>query len=256
MNIVILGTGNVAYQFGKAFAKSGHSILQVYSRKKANADALASALKSSATTDLGRINTEADLYVIAVADRAVGEIVAQLPPSLRGIVVHCSGATPMDILSSCESYGVIYPAQSIRKEQANFSLEHIPFGIEGNSPKITNVLLSFMLEHSKASFRCNSEQRLALHVAAVFVNNFANALFGIGHEILDQASLPFDLLKPIILETARKVMDNPPQVVQTGPAKRGDLETMKKHLDFISGKPDWVKIYQDLSREISSRKDS
>lgn len=253
MKIVILGSGNVATQLGKAFLGQGHDVAQVYSKTEANAQALASVLGSRATTLLAEVKTDADLYLLAVSDQAIAEIAEQLPAHLSGIVVHCSGATAIDVLQDFQRYGVVYPPQSLTKH-GPVDLASIPFGIEGNTANTADQLMAFMRPISQASFPCSSPQRLALHTAAVFANNFANSLFQISYDILKENNLSFDLLRPIILETAQKVQAHEPRTVQTGPAQRGDLLTIEKHLQFISKNSNWVKIYQQLTEEITSKK--
>ena len=76
----------------------------------------------------------------------------------------------------------------------------------------------------------NSDQRKALHLAAVFVNNFTNQLYRVAHEITESEGVEFDILKPLILETAQKVQTMSPYMAQTGPAKRNDKNTIKRHL--------------------------
>lgn len=253
MTVIILGSGNVATHMGKAFHNLGHQILQVYSRNKASAIALASVLNAEAVDTIENITDKADLYFIAVADQAIKQVVDQLPEPLKGIVVHCSGATDINILAHFPLHGVIYPAQSLRKDVPT-PLENIPFGIEGSDTDTTDRLLQMMQNISAGSFLCNSTQRLALHIAAVFANNFSNVLYQIAYDILEEQNLSFDLLKPIILETAQKVQNQIPKDVQTGPSARGDMETIQKHLQFLMKTPHWLKIYQQLTEEITRNK--
>ncbi|PRD52672.1 Rossmann-like and DUF2520 domain-containing protein [Sphingobacterium gobiense] len=253
MNIVILGSGNIASHIGKAFHTLGHQILQVYSRNWANAHALASVLNADALDTIEEITDRADLYFIAVTDQAIQQVADQLPEPLHGIVVHCSGATDINILAGFPLHGVIYPVQGLSKD-VTASLRDIPFGIEGSDQKIADSLLRLTRHISAKPFLCNTEQRLALHLAAVFANNFSNVLFQIAYEILKEQNLTFDLLKPIILETAQKVQKQIPKDVQTGPAKRRDMETIQKHLQFLMKTPHWLKIYQELTQEITRKK--
>ena len=252
MRIVILGSGNIATHIGKAFHTCGHDMVQVYSRNKTHAHALASVLAADVVA-IEDVIDDADLYVIAVADAAIEQVVSQLSETLAGTVVHCSGATHMNMLDKFRHYGVIYPLQSLRKD-VDTCLENIPFAVEANTESETNRLLELMQPLSPLSFLCNSEQRLALHVAAVFVNNFSNILFQIAYDILQGQQLSFDLLKPIILETAQKVQNQLPFEVQTGPAQRGDIQTIQTHLQFLTKSPHWLKIYQQLTEEITRNK--
>lgn len=253
MDLVILGSGNIASHLGKAFHAQGHRILQVYSRNKANACALASILNADAVTTVGEVTVDTDLYIIAVPDHAITEVAAQLPQVSSAIIVHCSGATDITALDRFSFRGVIYPVQSLNKE-IETSLQNIPFGIEGNNTETAMRLLTLMQRISPPSFLCNSKQRLALHVAAVFANNFSNTLFQVAYDILKEHNLPFDLLKPLILETANKVQLAVPKDIQTGPALRDDTETIQKHLQFLTKSPNWLTIYQQLTEEIIRNK--
>lgn len=253
MNIVILGSGNAATHFGQAFQQLGHQIVQIYSKTKANADALAFALQCTGTDDLSQLLRNADLYLIAVSDEAIPTLVETMPQDINGIVVHCSGATDMATLNRFRNYGVIYPPQSLSKNKTvDFSL--IPFCVEGSDTSIANSLLQLARTFSSRSILCNSQQRLAIHLSSVMVNNFSNILYQFAYELLEEHNLSFDLVRPIILETAEKVQNHVPITVQTGPAIRGDEATQQKHLKFISNKPDLQQIYQLLSHQITKRK--
>ncbi len=250
MTIVILGSGNVASHLARALYHNGHQIIQTYSRQSANAKALADAVNAIPISDLKDMDCNADIYVIAVSDSAIPEIITDMPNPTKGIVVHTSGATPIDILNRFSKYGVIYPAQSISK-QIEIDMSLIPIGIEADSKETSLFLSQLLTPITPHIFPCDTRQRLALHVAAVLVNNFANALFNMAQGILEREQLDFSLLRPIILETANKVQNYLPSEVQTGPASRNDLGTINKHLQFLSYSNELTEIYQHLSTFIT-----
>ena len=249
MKIVLIGSGNIATHLAKSLFAQRHDIAQVYSKSSANAKALADVVGASFTCAIHDVNTDADLYIIAVRDEAISEIVIALPSTLSGIIVHTSGATDVLVLDKFKKYGVIYPPQSLNKSVPT-DLSTIPFGIEGNNADVTKLLTDLMMSIAPKTFICDSKQRLALHISAVLVNNFSNALYQMAYDILGQQNLSFDLLKPIILETANKVQSHTPKDVQTGPAIRKDMLTINKHLDFLSHSEEQSKIYQYLSNFI------
>ncbi len=249
MNIVLIGSGNVAHHLGVGWQAGGHRIVQVYSRNADHAKRLADVLHCDATDSLAAISPNADLYLLAVTDQTLPELVQQLPISWKGIIVHCSGATALGILDRWKNYGVIYPPQSLSKDVPT-DLSCIPFAIEGNTQAVTNYLIQQMSAIAPLSFEANTTQRLALHLGAVFANNFSNAMYQIAFDILAAQQLSPDLIRPIILETARKVQQHVPADVQTGPARRNDVLTMKKHLDYLKQEPDWQTIYQIISQFI------
>lgn len=252
MRIVIIGAGNIATHLAKGFHSLGHEISQVYNRTSANAKALADVVSSQAIDEINQIITNADLYIIAVSDSSIAVIIDQLCADLNGIVVHTSGATPLSILSKFHNSGVIYPPQSLNKN-IDYNLSAIPFAIEGSDATVSHDLLTLMQSLSMRSFLCNTQQRMALHVSAVFANNFTNALFIIANSILEKEDLSFDLIKPIILETAQKVQNNSPAQVQTGPAIRNDKTTIESHLEFLSYSNNLSEIYQLMTNLIIKR---
>ena len=252
MKIVIVGSGNIATHLAKALYAAQHTITQIYSRTLANAQALANVFNSTAIDNLQNIDTQSDIYLIAVSDSAIATVVSDLPENLQGIVVHTSGATELNVLSKFQNSGVIYPPQSINKS-IETDLALIPFGIEGNTPENFEILFKCIQGIAPKTFPCNSKQRLALHLSAVIANNFSNALFQMAYEILAKENLDFELIKPIIKETVLKVQNHLPMQTQTGPALRGDYNIIDKHLQFLSQSPEESKIYQLLTDFIIKR---
>ncbi|MGJ1264672.1 Rossmann-like and DUF2520 domain-containing protein [Sphingobacterium spiritivorum] len=254
MKIVILGSGNVANHFALRFDQLGYQIVQVYSRHKANAQALALRFNAIATDDLNTVDPLADLYVIAVSDEAIPEVAAHLSNDINGIVVHTSGATDLSILQAFMHSGVLYPVQSISKNiETDFT--QIPIGVEASSTSTMESLWKIAKALSHRAFECNSKQRMALHVSAVIVNNFSNILYQLSYEMMQDNNLSFELLLPIIQETAKKVQNKPPIDGQTGPAIRNDNITINKHLNFLRENPPLQTIYQQLTLEIAKRRD-
>lgn len=252
MNIIVIGSGNLATHFARAFHQHGHNIQQVYSNTSANAQALADVVSAQAIDQVDEIDLDADLYLIAVTDKIILEVIHQIPQSIKGIIVHSSGATSINVLEKFEKSGVLYPPQSMNKN-VDLDLSLIPFGVEGSDEGTTDILLNFIRQIAPKSFLCNSHQRLALHVSAVLVNNFPNALYQMAETILANENLSFDLLKPIVMETAQKVQNHPPKQVQTGPAVRNDLNTINSHLQFLSYSKELSQIYQHLTDFITKR---
>lgn len=252
--IVLLGSGNLASQLGPALLRSGAELVQVYSRRITNARKLAKQMGCPATNKVEAINTKADLYIFAISDGAIQgvaeKLAEQLPKKGKFIFAHTSGATPQLVFKGLvKNYGIFYPLQTFSKDRpADFST--IPFCIDGNLKSVRTNLTKLAKTLSPTVSLITDEQRAVLHVAAVFVNNFTNALFGVGKEIIDEHNIPFDLLTPLILETAKKIQKNAPLTMQTGPAKRGDQKTIQKHQALLKNRPDLTTLYQKLSELI------
>ena len=249
MRITIIGSGNVATHLAAAFKNAGHAIVQVYSRDMQNASLLAYHVKAEAIDSLEQINPETDLFVIAVKDDAIEPIAAELA-KYNKMIVHTSGATSLQILQKhAQNVGVFYPLQTFSKtRELNFNT--VPLCIEGADDKIASTLNELAYTVSQNVYRVNSEQRKTLHLAAVFACNFPNYLYHMSQQLLTEKQLPFDLLRPLILETAEKVQEHLPADVQTGPAVRNDEKTMASHLEQLQENPDLQAIYKLLSQGI------
>lgn len=247
IRITLIGSGNVAQHLIKAFAKSEVvEIVQVFSRKK---ETLASLIDFDKIVNDFESLKEADLYIIAVSDKAISEVSKQLPFQNR-VVVHTSGAASLDVLDPKNRKGVFYPLQTFSKnKEIDFST--IPMCLEAENTFDFRVLETVAKSISNAVFAINSDQRKALHVAAVFVNNFTNHLYQIGQEICDEHKVPFEVLKPLIQETAEKINTLPPIDAQTGPAKRHDSTTIDAHLEYLSNE-NQKNIYKILTQSIQN----
>ncbi len=249
MRITIIGSGNVATHLAAAFKNAGHVIVQVYSRELQNASLLAYHVKAEAIDDLTRINSDTDLFIIAVKDDAINDVAAALAKHQK-LIVHTSGATSLDILlAQTNQAGVFYPLQTFSKTR-ELDFRTVPLCIEGRDESITTKLEDLARTISNNVYRINSDQRKTLHLAAVFACNFPNYLYHIAQQLLEQKQISFDLLRPLILETAQKVQDHLPADVQTGPAIRKDEKTMEAHLQLLHQQPHLQQLYQLLSQGI------
>jgi len=249
MNVVCLGAGNVATHLAIALKAMGADIVQVWSHDFKNAEILAALTKARAFHNWKNLDRNADCYIIAVKDDAIPAIAAQLL-DVKGIVVHTSGATPItSLVGTGSGYGVLYPLQTFSKSKA-VNLTLVPFCIEADRPETLEKIDAIAHLLSTSVAEVDSEQRKVLHVAAVVAANFTNHLYHLSAQLLEQHQLKFDLLKPLIMETAEKVQSALPVNVQTGPAVRNDQVTMQRHLELLDGSANLQQIYQSLSESI------
>lgn len=250
MNIVIIGTGNVATVLGKKLVSAGHHIVQVVGRNVAPAGQLATMLGSTSVNTLSAINKNAPFYLIAVNDSAIANVAKQL--SLPGsIVVHTAASVSKKILKSIsKQYGVFYPLQALNKEKTE--IPEMPVYVDAVNEETLEILIDLGKTISENVSQASDEDRLKLHVAAVFCNNFTNHLLALAENYCKQENLNFELFKPLIKETATKVMDASPAKVQTGPAVRHDQLTIQKHLEILNAYPSTQKLYKLITESIQS----
>ncbi|MBK5214184.1 MAG: DUF2520 domain-containing protein [Flavobacteriaceae bacterium] len=239
INVVFLGFGNVnSHLFDALYKRKEVAVKQVFNR---NYIKLISPYENIPFTDDVSKIEDADVYIIGIPDDAISAFSESMPFQNR-LVVHTSGGVAMDALSNKNRGGIFYPLQTFSK-QRKVDFKNIPICIEAENSKDLKLLRSLGETISGNVVEISSEKRAKLHLAAVFVNNFVNHLYQIGSEILDKESLPFDLLKPLILETASKIETLSPNEAQTGPAKRNDIKTIEKHLHLLDDS-EYVKFYE------------
>lgn len=245
IRVTIIGSGNIAFHLAKAWHKSKKvKVGNVIGRnQKSLAEFKQFANVSSDFSSIG----SADVFLIAVSDEAIGLVSEQIPQG-DYLVLHTSGAANLQTISDKHRRGVFYPFQSFSKN-STFNYAEIPFLLEANTDRDRELLVQLAESISQNHQFLDSGQRLKLHLAGTFVNNFTNHLFQIGFELCQVNNLSFELLKPLIRETADKIMRIHPKEAQTGPAKRNDRETVEKHLALLpEGK--FKEIYKLITSSI------
>lgn len=251
MRVVIIGSGNVATDLGRLIKGAGHEILQVLSRHIDHARELARELDVGYTDYNGSINTGAGLYIIAVSDNGLYELNSLFHLGNK-LVVHTAGSVSKEVLKGISlNYGVLYPLQSLRKEMLPNS--GIPLLVDGNSAETITLLEDFARTISATVSKANDEERLKLHVAAVIVSNFTNHLYALAEDFCREEHVDFNMLIPLIRETAERIATHSPATVQTGPALRNDMITLDKHLRLLEGHKKLKNIYLKLTDSIMSR---
>ena len=248
IKIVLLGAGNVGTHLCRALQnKEGLEIIQWYNR---SLNSLEKELVQFAVTQNLNDIIEADLYIISVSDTAIPAISKALEGK-NGLIAHTAGSIPMEVLGEHQNHGIFYPLQTFSK-QKEVDFNQIPLCLEANQPENLNLLKKVAQSLGGPVHLIDSAQRKALHVAAVFVNNFTNHLYTIGEELCKAHKVPFSVLQPLIAETADKIKHLPPSAAQTGPAARGDQKILKDHLQYLT-KESHQKLYQLISASIQQQ---
>ncbi|AUD04738.1 Rossmann-like and DUF2520 domain-containing protein [Spirosoma pollinicola] len=263
MEISFIGAGNLAWHLAPALENAGHHINEVYSHQLKHARQLVSNLYDAHThSELNFADSPSHLFVLAIPDDALESVCSQLVLPENAIVVHTSGARPLQSLAHWLAIysdvpvrtGVFYPLQTFTKGQSFMQFDEIPLCIEATDSTTEDTLVQLGQEISDIVYIITSEERRTLHVAAVFASNFTNHLLTLASELTMQDGLDFDLLRPLITETFRKgLAASNPADVQTGPARRGDLTTIETHLAYLSNQPKLAEIYQLLTNSIRNQ---
>jgi predicted short-subunit dehydrogenase-like oxidoreductase (DUF2520 family) len=251
-SVALIGSGNLAWHLAPALDNVGYAVREVFSRKRKNAVALADRLyQASAVTELDFSNSPARIFIMAVSDDAIAEIVKDLTLPADSVLVHTSGSQPLGVLGDYATprTGVFYPLQTFTKNR-KVDFKDIPFFIEASDPTTEKALLAMAKTLSKKVTKITSAERKALHVAAVFASNFTNHMLTLSKEIMINNNLNFDHLKPLIAETLNKSLEIGPENAQTGPARRGDLEILDQHMELLTHDAVVSEIYKLVSQHI------
>ena len=271
MKIVLIGAGNLATHLGKALHAAGHDMVQVFSRTMQSAETLASLLDAEPLTDIAQVRDDADVYIFSVKDSALVQLVAQLcrheadglgedgavnalRKAKKGeherVFLHTAGSMPLSVFKGmAQHYGVLYPMQTFsRQREVDFSI--IPCFVEANDEFAQKQIEGLAREISGRVYELSSEDRKYLHLSAVFACNFANHCYAISQELLEEHGIPFDVMLPLINETAAKVHEMKPKDAQTGPAVRYDENVIGKQSKLLENHPHFKKVYDSMSKSI------
>jgi len=251
LKLAFVGCGNVAWHLAPALENAGYRVHKIYSRHAAHARALQQRLyQANVITALDFSDGQTDLIFLTVADRAIEPVASRLIVSEKTAVVHTSGSQPIERLQGVQSkyIGVFYPLQTFSQTK-KVTFEDIPILVESPSKPVRRILTEVASALSKKMLVVNAERRMMIHLAAVFACNFTNHMFKIATEILAGSNLGLDFLRPLIAETLNKSLEIGPGQAQTGPARRGDLEVLDRHMAYL-GEGDYADLYRIISQQI------
>ena len=254
MRIVLIGAGRLATNLGVALRKAGHDVPCVYSRTLESAQTLTAIIGGEAVNDIGHIPLQADVFIVALKD----DVLADMLPLItcgreHQLFVHTAGSMPMSMWQGLTThYGVFYPMQTFSKERlVDFS--EISVFLESSDKETMQKIRQLAESITAHIYELDSDGRKVLHLAAVFACNFVNHCYALSSDVLERCGLPFDVMLPLIDETARKVHELSPQQAQTGPAVRYDQNVMDMQAAMIADNPLMEDIYRKLSFSIHQK---
>lgn len=250
MTFTIIGTGNIAWFFGKRLAAGGHRCKGVFGRNADAARELADALLSNKAGNIKELNDDdADVCFIAVSDHAIAEVAQQLKLT-KTVLIHVSGAQPLNIISAgAKDHAVLWPIYSILKNNMP-THRNVPCAWEASSDRAKRFVLEMGHAITDNLFEARDEQRKWLHLAAVMTNNFINHLLSINEQICKENNLPAAVLQPLIVQTFERVKQSSPKTIQTGPAIRNDKGTIEQHQQLLANHPQLLHIYNAMTGSI------
>lgn len=256
-SVVLIGCGNLSWHLAKQFSQQPNLALTVVNHQDhAALPAFKKQFKASTVIGLVKVPANADFYVLCISDTAIKEVLQVLKiKNPKAILLHCSGSTSINVFKGhLQACGVLYPLQSFSKDvEVNWTTT--PILLEASTSAAFKAIKALAAGLGTSIHAINSERRLQLHLSAVLVNNFTNALYTSADEHLKAAGFKsdFDLLKPIIQSGIDKVQELAPINAQTGPAKRNDKKTINKHLGLLKQEKQLKKVYKELTKLIRTQ---
>lgn len=248
--VSFIGAGNVGFHLAYALHTAGVNVLEIYNRSENNGKQLANKVEAKYVDAIQKLSDKADLYIIAVKDDVIEDVAIQFPFHNK-LLVHTSGSVSIDVLQQQKYSGVFYPLQTFTKE-AKLNFKDVNLCVEGSNSNIENKLLALGKQLSHTVKVITSEERLKLHLAAVFACNFSNFMQVIANDIVNEQQ--YELLKPLIKETFEKLTVSSPFHNQTGPAIRNDEAVLAKHNTILTtNNPEYRNLYLVISEAIKNK---
>jgi len=250
--IILIGAGNLAWHIGPALQDAGYTILQVYNRSVEPAKMLAESLGVKWTMDAESMDPQAEILLFCITESAIPEIFCRIESKKKPMMVHTSGSVPMDVFQGiAREYGVLYPLMTFTKGRS-LNFHSVPVCIEGNTSGSNAILEKMARGISNRVYKIDSKQRMVLHLAGIVASNFSNHMFHLSSDFLEDKGIDFELLKPLIKETASKALEMDPAAAQTGPASRNDADIIRDHIDLLKDNPELQKLYTFVSDSITN----
>lgn len=253
--VSFIGSGNLAWHLAPALDNTDFPVKEIYSRNPSHAAALVERLyEAEVKASLDFSTSSSRIFIIAISDDALEEIVQEIILPDDAFLIHTSGSQPLMVLgyAATQNLGVFYPLQTFSKDKT-VEFRDVPVFIEGANATTEKLLRAMASTLTETVITIDSFERKALHVAAVFASNFTNHMLLVAQDIMKENSLIYDWLKPLIAEMINKSLSIGPENAQTGPARRGDLEILDKHLEFLQDNPPAAELYKIISQSIIDR---
>jgi predicted short-subunit dehydrogenase-like oxidoreductase (DUF2520 family) len=253
--VSFIGSGNLAWHLAPALDNADFPVQEVFSKNPAHAAMLVERLyEADVKASLDFSTSSSSIFIIATSDDAIEEVVQEIILPDDAVLLHTSGSQPLTILgyAATQNLGVFYPLQTFSKDK-KVEFNDVPVFIESANATTDKVLRAMGTALSKNVLPINSFERKALHVAAIFASNFTNHMLLVAQDIMKENGLVYDWLKPLIAEMINKSLSIGPENAQTGPARRGDLEILDKHIEFLHDNPPAAELYKVISQHIIDR---
>lgn len=253
--VAFIGSGNLAWHLAAALDNTEYAVREVYSRNPTRAEQLVERLyEAEVKASLDFSTSACGIFILAVSDDALQDVVREIVLPEEAVLLHTSGSQPLEVLryAATTHIGVLYPLQTFTRDVA-VDLSEVPIFVETANPATSDIVMAMANALSDNVVKITTPDRLALHLAAVFASNFTNHMLFLAQEIMKENSLSYDWLKPLIATMISKSLQIGPEYAQTGPARRGDFETLDRHMSLLQEDEATAEVYRVVSQDIVDR---
>lgn len=253
--VAFIGSGNLAWHLAAALDNTEYAVREVYSRNPTRAEQLVERLyEAEVKASLDFSTSECGIFILAVSDDALQDVVREIVLPEDCVLLHTSGSKPLEVLryAATSNIGVLYPLQTFTRH-VEVDLSEVPLFVETANPGTHTIVMNMARALSGTVVKITTPERQALHVAAVFASNFTNHMLYLAQEIMKENSLSYDWLKPLIATMITKSLQIGPENAQTGPARRGDFETLDAHMTLLQDDDATAELYRVISQDIVDR---
>jgi len=248
-SISFAGAGRVASALCSQIYDAGYKIDLIVSPGEENGRSLALSCQAS-WSPVPEYPESSDIIIVSVPDHALKDVLANLRCRTDALVVHTAGSFGLEVFpASIKVKGVFYPLQTFSRER-KVEFTDLPILLESSDKQSTVILEELASSLGGKTWFVNTDQRIMLHLAAVFICNFTNHMLTRGKQVAEKAGIPFEIFYPLLNETMSKAMEIGPEKAQTGPAVRNDHNTIEKHIGLLSFSPELEKIYSEITMAI------
>lgn len=258
VTVALIGAGSLAHALGPALKSAGYKIEAVAHRNnpasRKRAAAMAKRLKTKAVS-LDQITPASQIIWLCHTDDALAEtarLLSQKPGWKNKIVLHSSGALTSDVLAPLRQAGAhaasLHPMMTFVLGTTP-RLADVPFAVEGDRRAVLaarQISRAFKAE----VFEIKKEAKVLYHAFGSFSSPMVVATLVTAERVGKAAGLTGKqmraIMRPILLQTVGNYLQGGPSAAFSGPIKRGDLDTVRRHLENLKHVPGATEVYRAL----------
>ena len=263
-SFALLGASRTGIALAFHLDKAGFEPLFLWNRSQAGLDRVKDVVRFQKTsTNLAQISNGVEWIIIAVTDDAIPEVARQLSNQLTNDsttkVFHISGARDAGLLACLKEKGCrigsFHPLLSV--PDIKTGIREIPDTVFSCEGEMKDDLQKIAAKIAAGGITVSSNQKAFIHIAAVFVNNYQTVMIQTLKKAASQLDIDSGVLEKMVQKLSWQALEKAWTESQkdslTGPAIRGDLNTIDQHLKQLEFFPELQTLYRqylELTRKL------